>query len=121
MNSFKTRRRCSNAGENCSRDDDCLQSCDFGEIPAENMVCYGSNYEKQRNMGKCYASIIYEGTQCAIGNGPGPHGDNPCKTEFDNSLYCQQTTNWDPNLSPSFSLPQVGQGYCRKKVNFWNV
>lgn len=84
-----------------------------GLVEDERMMCTGSMYEKDRNMGKCYATTAAPGDPCIVGQAPlqqsGEH-PNTCGP----TMYCQQTLDVDarPNTAPSFAAPSVGQGYC---------
>lgn len=133
-NTFHYYPRCSQFGDDCSTDAECLQSCsegiNAGSVPEQRMRCIGSNYDKARHMGKCYAPFTRVGDACTIGTGPlvtsegwGPYGT--CSP----GQYCQQTLSVDsrPNTAPTFAAPWVGQGYCMPlppppaplKVSFW--
>ena len=130
-NTFHYYPRCSQYGDPCSSDAQCLQSCsegiNAGSVPARRMMCAGTPYEKARNMGKCAAAYTRVGDACTIGSGPlatseawGPQGT--CSP----GQYCQQTLMVDPrpNTAPTFAAPWVGQGYCMplgyNQVSFWN-
>lgn len=122
-NMYPRSHRCSNFGDLCSRDEDCFQSCTMGvnagAVGDDRMVCTGSQYEKVRNMGKCYAAAAAPGDPCIVGQAPlqppvtlgqSSADSNTCGP----SMYCQQTLDVDsrPNTAPSFAAPSVGQGYC---------
>lgn len=108
------RGRCSVYGDLCTSNYDCFPACTMGTNAGDAvpLYCSGTPYEKQRNMGKCYAQQVQVGDPCAIGMGPLPPSTtgNTCGP----SLYCQQTLDADsqPNTAPSFAAPDVGQGYC---------
>jgi hypothetical protein len=109
---------CSNFGDLCSADADCFQSCGMGvnagSVADGRMVCSGSQYEKDRRMGKCVAAFAAAGDPCAVGIGPVQPVDERSGNTCGPSLYCQQTLEVDarPNTAPSFAAPSVGQGYC---------
>lgn len=100
--------RCSQFNDPCSRHSDCVQSCDFGEVPAVRMMCAGTQYEKDRNMGKCQAAFARVGDPCIVGQAP--LGEATCGP----AMYCQERlyVDADPTTAPYFSLPYVGQGVC---------
>lgn len=121
-NMYPRSHRCSNFGDLCARDD-CFQSCTMGvnagSVADGRMVCTGSMYEKERNMGRCYAASAAAGDPCIVGQAPmqppvtlgqSSADANTCGA----TMYCQQTLDVDsrPNTAPTFAAPSVGQGYC---------
>jgi hypothetical protein len=118
-NTFQEVRRCSQFGEACARDSDCMKSCPFGEVPAERMTCVGSPYDLARNMGQCQAKYARAGDPCVYGQSPSLNTCAPDAYGGD-SLYCQQSLatahpnfyNQQGNQPPTFALPDVGVGMC---------
>jgi hypothetical protein len=105
--------RCSIPGmTTCSYDWQCLQSCPFGDIPAERMACGGSVEQKQFGQGVCQAAWSEEGDACVVGS------DNACSPTADgyNDLYCAQTQLGNANTAPDFSQAKVGNGTCRRRT-----
>lgn len=110
-------QHCSNFGDPCSHDAECLQSCPFGEVSAARMACVGSAYDKERAKGKCQAIWAEEGDPCVIGYSPA--FDTCIPGEYgQNNLYCELSLGVDawPNHAPSFNLSDVGRGYCKRRV-----
>ena len=132
-NTFHDYPRCSQFGDPCSSDRECLPSCSLGvNAGSVPLVCTGSDYEKQRHMGKCYAPVTRVGDPCNVGAGPAATAfEGGVEGACGPGLYCQEMIYVDsnPNSAPSFAAPSVGQGYCmplpkgRKpyvpKTNFW--
>lgn len=122
-NTFEEVRRCTNFGEACARDADCLKSCPFGDVPASRMTCVGSPYDLARNMGQCQAKFASVGDPCIYGQSPAMDTCSP-DAHGGNSLYCQQSLstqnahfyNQQANQPPTFALPDVGQGLCMPSV-----
>ncbi len=109
--------RCSQFGEYCSQDQDCLQSCPFGAVPMERMACVGTEYEKARSLGKCQAAWAQATDPCVLGSSPSADTCAPGPLGV-NNLYCQQSLDvysW-PNFAPTFAQPMVGQGFCMPRT-----
>jgi hypothetical protein len=113
-NTFVPQSRCSQIDQYCSNDSDCLQSCPFGDIPADRMACGGTQYEKDRALGRCQAAWSEVTDPCLF------QGEDSCAPGRlgVNNLYCQQTIDVDgwPNFAPTYALPLVGQGYCMPRT-----
>lgn len=109
-----SRKKCSIPGQSeCSYDWQCLQSCPFGDIPAERMACIGTFDEKQFGRGKCSPAWYEEGDVCTV------TGDNKsCAPTGDgyNDLYCRQNQLVNPNNAPGFSQAKVGEGTCERRT-----
>ena len=118
-NVFEAPRACSQFGEACARDSDCLQSCPFGAVPEKRMTCVGSPYYLARNMGQCQAMYAATGDPCVVGQFPTLDTCAP-DASGGRSLYCQQSLatarpyfyNQQANQPPTFALADVGQGLC---------
>lgn len=121
-NTFQSPRACSQFGEACARDSDCLRSCPFGEVPEERMTCVGSPYSKARNMGQCQAMFASAGDPCIVGQYPTLDTCAP-DTSGGDSLYCEQSLaaaspyfyNQQGNQPPTFARADVGEGWCMPK------
>ena len=112
FNTFFGQGRCSQPGDICRNDGDCLDSC---ESLAKNitMSCIGTPYEKARNMGVCYPTVALVGDPCVVGEYPDCNNALPPIPGVP-PMYCQETIYVDsrPNSAPSFAAPYVGEGYC---------
>ncbi len=110
LSQFQAERRCSQMGSFCSQNSDCLQSCGpEAQVPAHRMACIGSEYDKQRSLGRCQAAWAEPGDPCVFGSAP---TFNTCSPSLGQPLYCQQSQLASPNLAPGFNQNWVGQGYC---------
>ncbi|MCH9716487.1 MAG: hypothetical protein K0U52_05300 [Gammaproteobacteria bacterium] len=110
ISQFQAERRCSQMGSFCSQDSDCLHSCGpDNQVPSSRMACVGSEYDRQRSLGRCQAAWAESGDPCVFGSAP---AFNTCAPSLGQPLYCQQSQLGWPNFAPGFNQSWIGQGYC---------
>ena len=111
-NTFHLPSRCSQVGiTRCSKDDDCLASCPYGDIPEHRMACFGSPINKYHGRGVCGAAWSEEGDACT-------QGASACMPSGDgyNDMYCHQNQLGWPNYAPGYQQNWVGSGTCQRRT-----